>query len=47
MRTEQPVMHLGSMGMYLVTRHDLVLQIVRDVDTYSSQIRYGKHANAR
>ena len=37
MRTEQPVMHLGSMGMYLVTRHDLVLQIMRDVDTYSSQ----------
>lgn len=37
MRDEQPVMHLESMGMYLVTRHDLVLQIVRDVETYSSQ----------
>ena len=37
MRDEQPVMHLESMGMYLVTRYDLVLQIVRDVETYSSQ----------
>ena len=37
MRDEQPVMHIESMGMYLVTRHDLVLQIVRDVETYSSQ----------
>ncbi|MFK8026186.1 MAG: cytochrome P450 [Ilumatobacter sp.] len=37
MREEQPVMHLESMGMYLVTRHDLVLQIIRDVETYSSR----------
>lgn len=37
MRDEQPVMHLESMGMYLVTRHDLVLQIIRDVETYSSK----------
>ena len=37
MRDEQPVMHIESMGMYLVTRYDLVLQIVRDVETYSSQ----------
>ena len=37
MRDEQPVMYLESMGMYLVTRHDLVLKIVRDVETYSSQ----------
>ena len=36
MRDEQPVMLLESMGMYLVTRHDLVLKIVRDVETYSS-----------
>lgn len=37
MRDEQPVMHLESMGMYLVTRYDLVLQIIRDVETYSSR----------
>ena len=37
MRDERPVMHIESMGMYLVTRYDLVLQIVRDVETYSSQ----------
>ena len=37
MRDEQPVMHIESMGMYLVTRHDLVLQIIRDVETYSSR----------
>jgi cytochrome P450 len=36
MRDEQPVMYLESMGMFLVTRYDLVLQIVRDVETYSS-----------
>ncbi len=37
MREEQPVLYLESMGMYLVTRHDLVLQIIRDVETYSSR----------
>jgi cytochrome P450 len=37
MRDEQPVLHIESMGMYLVTRHDLVLQIIRDVETYSSR----------
>lgn len=37
MREEQPVMHIESMDMYLVTRHDLVLQIIRDVETYSSR----------
>ena len=37
MREEAPVMHIESMGMYLVTRHDLVLQIIRDVETYSSR----------
>ena len=36
MRDEQPVMLLESMGMYLVTRHDLVLKVIRDVETYSS-----------
>ena len=37
MRTEQPVLHLEKMGMFLVTRHDLVLKIIRDVETYSSR----------
>ena len=36
MREEQPVLFLESMGMYLVTRHDLVLEVVRDIETYSS-----------
>ncbi len=37
MREEAPVLHIESMGMYLVTRYDLVLQIIRDVETYSSR----------
>ncbi|MGA9278169.1 cytochrome P450 [Ilumatobacter sp.] len=37
MREEQPVLLLESMGMYLVTRHDLVLKVIRDVETYSSE----------
>jgi cytochrome P450 len=36
MRDEQPVMLIESMGMYLVTRHDLVLSMLRDPATYSS-----------
>ncbi len=36
MRAEQPVMLIESLGMYLVTRHDLVLAILRDPGTYSS-----------
>ncbi len=36
MRGEQPVMLIESLGMYLVTRHDLVLDILRDPVTYSS-----------
>lgn len=36
MRSEQPVMLIESLGMYLVTRHDLVLGILRDPATYSS-----------
>ena len=36
MRDEQPVMRIESLGMYLVTRHDLVLGILRDPATYSS-----------
>jgi cytochrome P450 len=36
MRDERPVMLIESLGMYLVTRHDLVLGILRDPATYSS-----------
>ena len=36
MRDEQPVMLIESLGMYLVTRHDLVLGVLRDPSTYSS-----------
>jgi cytochrome P450 len=36
MREEQPVMLIEGVGMYLVTRHDLVLQVLRDPATYSS-----------
>ena len=36
MREEQPVLLIESLGMYLVTRHDLVLRVLRDADTYSS-----------
>jgi cytochrome P450 len=37
MRDEAPVLHLEHLGMYLVTRHDLVLTIVRDPVLYSSK----------
>jgi cytochrome P450 len=40
MREEQPVIYIAAMDMYLVTRHDLVLQVIRDVETYSS--RFGR-----
>ena len=36
MRTEQPVVLIESLHMYLVTRHDLVLTVLRDPGTYSS-----------
>lgn len=36
MRDEQPVLYIESLGVYLVTRHDLVLGILRDAHTYSS-----------
>ena len=36
MREEQPVMLIESLGMFLVTRHDLVLGVLRDPATYSS-----------
>jgi len=36
MRSEQPVMRIESVGMYLVTGHELVMQVLRDPATYSS-----------
>lgn len=40
MRDEAPVLRLSGLGVYLVTRHDLVLSILRDPTTYSS--RFGR-----
>ena len=40
MRDEAPVLRLESLPMYLVTRHDLVLSILRDPATFSS--RFGR-----
>jgi cytochrome P450 len=37
MRDEAPVLHLEALGLYLVTRHDLVLSILRDPLTFSSK----------
>jgi cytochrome P450 len=37
MREQAPVLHLSDLGMYLVTRHDLVLGILRDTTTYSNK----------
>jgi cytochrome P450 len=37
LRAEAPVVFLPAVGSYLVTRHDLVLQVLRDPDTYSSR----------
>ncbi|MCU0259772.1 MAG: cytochrome P450 [Ilumatobacteraceae bacterium] len=38
MREEAPVLRLDHLGgLYLVTRHDLVLEVVRDPQLYSSQ----------
>lgn len=36
MRTEEPVKHIPSLGMYLVTRHDQVLEVLRNPTRYSS-----------
>ena len=36
MRDEAPVMLIESVGMYLVTSHELVMQVLRDPATYSS-----------
>src|SRR4051794_16905016 len=37
MRDEAPVLHLDKLNLYLVTRHDLVLSILRDPATFSSK----------
>jgi cytochrome P450 len=37
MREEAPVLFLEQLGLYLVTRHDLVLSILRDPGTFSSK----------
>ncbi len=36
MRTDAPVHHIPSLGMYFVTRHDMINEVIRDVQTYSS-----------
>jgi len=36
MRATDPVHEVGGLGFYLVTRHDLVLEVVRDPETYSN-----------
>jgi cytochrome P450 len=37
MRAEAPVTFIESMNMHLVTNHELVMEILRDPDTYSSK----------
>ena len=37
MRAEEPVLRVDSLGMYFVTRHDLVSEVIRDVTSFSSQ----------
>jgi cytochrome P450 len=37
MRATDPVHEVGGLGFWLVTRHDLVLEVVRDPETYSNQ----------
>ena len=36
MRDEAPVLFVDKLGLYLVTRHDLVMEVLRDPQTYSS-----------
>jgi cytochrome P450 len=36
MRAEEPVLHVPALGMYLVSNHALVSEIMRDTETYSS-----------
>ncbi|MFM8945490.1 MAG: cytochrome P450 [Actinomycetota bacterium] len=37
MREDSPIMEIPGMGIKMVTRHDLVMQTLRDPQTYSSQ----------
>ncbi len=37
MRAECPVLPVPAIGVHLVTKHDLVMQVLRDPQTYSSQ----------
>ena len=37
MRKEDPVHFIPGIGVYMVAKHDLVMQILRDPDTYSSK----------
>ena len=37
MREDAPVHEVAGLGMYMVTRHDLVLDVVRDPETFSNQ----------
>lgn len=36
MRAEQPVFEVPGLGIHMVTRHDLVMQVLRNPETYSS-----------
>ena len=36
MREEAPVHPVPGLGVHLVTKHDLVMQVLRDPQTYSS-----------
>lgn len=37
MRATQPVFHVEALDIFMVTRHDLVLDVIRDTETFSSK----------
>ena len=39
MRAQQPVFQLPGAPMYFVTRHDLVLEVIRNIEVYSNQFQ--------
>lgn len=39
MRAQQPVFQLPGAPLYFVTRHDLVLEVVRNIEVYSNQFQ--------
>jgi cytochrome P450 len=43
LRDEAPVFFMPSMGVHVVTRYDLLMQVLRDTETYSS--RFGPFLN--